>query len=260
MSQYLQGMSAAELLQKVEAGEISVEHLPDILSFVPLPEAGVAKLSEARSFQVDSGALRVTDPCYEMDVWCAGTLPNVKNGRWMAFTLSLHCIDELNHSLKWRNQRIQELIERLRGVAEGEKHLPQLVQRWVLNDFLRSDAGFLEPDDGRVHYLHIHHADHPVTECDDTWISSDIHVGVDSGQACFADLGWYEGEAAWKTHYKAVCELTQANAVTLQNRMAACLSGYGDGGYPLSFKTDDSGQVIAARITFIGHNTEEDPE
>jgi hypothetical protein len=36
------------------------------------------------AFAVSSGALRVTDPCYDMETWCAGTLENVKNGIWQA--------------------------------------------------------------------------------------------------------------------------------------------------------------------------------
>lgn len=36
------------------------------------------------TFEVTSGALRVTDPCYDMDTWCAGTIANVKNGTWAA--------------------------------------------------------------------------------------------------------------------------------------------------------------------------------
>jgi len=39
-----------------------------------------------QAFQVTSGALRVTDPCYEMDVWCAETIEDVRNGTWLATT------------------------------------------------------------------------------------------------------------------------------------------------------------------------------
>jgi hypothetical protein len=35
-------------------------------------------------FKVTSGALRVTDPCYSKDTWCAGTVKNVLNGTWEA--------------------------------------------------------------------------------------------------------------------------------------------------------------------------------
>lgn len=36
------------------------------------------------SFEVKSGKLRISDPCYDLDTWCAGTLDNVLNGKWNA--------------------------------------------------------------------------------------------------------------------------------------------------------------------------------
>lgn len=34
------------------------------------------------AFEVKSGVMRVTDPCYQRDTWCCGTVP-AKNGRWI---------------------------------------------------------------------------------------------------------------------------------------------------------------------------------
>jgi hypothetical protein len=36
------------------------------------------------SFEVTSGALMASDPCYTSDVWCAGKIDNVKNGKWLS--------------------------------------------------------------------------------------------------------------------------------------------------------------------------------
>jgi hypothetical protein len=41
--------------------------------------SGVVDLGE---FEVTSGKVRVTDPCYENDTWCSGEIENVKNGTW----------------------------------------------------------------------------------------------------------------------------------------------------------------------------------
>lgn len=41
-------------------------------------------VSPTNTFVVTSGELRVTDPCYDPDTWCAGTLTNVRNGIWQA--------------------------------------------------------------------------------------------------------------------------------------------------------------------------------
>lgn len=36
------------------------------------------------SFEVVSGICRISDPCYDVDTWCAGEVSNVKIGRWDA--------------------------------------------------------------------------------------------------------------------------------------------------------------------------------
>lgn len=36
------------------------------------------------TFEITSGKMKVTDPCYDMDTWCAKELNNVKNGVWHA--------------------------------------------------------------------------------------------------------------------------------------------------------------------------------
>ncbi len=41
-------------------------------------------VSPSNTFVVSSGALRVTDPCYDMGTWCAGQLDNVMDGIWEA--------------------------------------------------------------------------------------------------------------------------------------------------------------------------------
>jgi len=35
-------------------------------------------------FEVVSGKVRVTDPCYDEETWCAGTVDKVRNGIWAA--------------------------------------------------------------------------------------------------------------------------------------------------------------------------------
>ncbi len=39
-----------------------------------------------KPFQITSGAVRATDPCYSMDTWCAGSLANVLNGNWLGWS------------------------------------------------------------------------------------------------------------------------------------------------------------------------------
>jgi hypothetical protein len=48
---------------------------------------GLAYLNDLGTFSVNSETLRVTDPCYNKNTWCAGDLKKVKNGEWKANTL-----------------------------------------------------------------------------------------------------------------------------------------------------------------------------
>lgn len=48
------------------------------------------KINNIGSFQIKSGKVRISDPCYD-DTVCAGTLKNVKNGTWNAY---IHVFDE----------------------------------------------------------------------------------------------------------------------------------------------------------------------
>jgi hypothetical protein len=35
--------------------------------------------------EIESGEVRVTDPCYDLETWCAGTVKNVAKGKWYAY-------------------------------------------------------------------------------------------------------------------------------------------------------------------------------
>ena len=36
------------------------------------------------TFEVKSGKMVLSDPCYELGTWCQGVIDNVKNGTWIA--------------------------------------------------------------------------------------------------------------------------------------------------------------------------------
>lgn len=64
-------------------------------------------MEKVGEFDVESGALVVTDPCYDLGTWCAGKITGVLNGRWHAsidhlpddpyYTSSIHIVHE-SHS------------------------------------------------------------------------------------------------------------------------------------------------------------------
>lgn len=70
-------------------------------------------------FHVVSNALRVTDPCYDMQFGTAGTLTNVKNGNWLA-TVDLFDDDGYNY-VKYLHIYHQDLPHdaNVRNLAKG---------------------------------------------------------------------------------------------------------------------------------------------
>ena len=40
------------------------------------------KYTPVGSFKMEGDVMRVSDPCYKKDVWCAGTIHNCKIGDW----------------------------------------------------------------------------------------------------------------------------------------------------------------------------------
>lgn len=246
--------------------------------------------SAAHEFTVTSGALRVTDPCYDMDAWCAGTLENVKNGVWLAevgyhkdpFDAELSAKrlacdrDELQRDM----DRFAKLLAD-EGVPEAEiaVNLPLAFERQKAR--LEEREAEMKNHPGRIAHIRICHAEHaldglPTLDLASYFVAG-LHVGVDSGQAGFFDLARYAAQSATELKdargrfdqqtahgefYRQVCALTcetKESFGTLEWG-AVSSSGYGDGGYLCHVRRDAAGEVIAAVIVFVddGEDEEED--
>lgn len=70
---------------------------------------------EIGDFNVESGKLVVSDPCYTPGTWCAGVLSNVKNGLW-------HAAIRLNDEGSW-GDRVAELYVSLDKTNNDAWHL-----------------------------------------------------------------------------------------------------------------------------------------
>lgn len=210
------------------------------------------------AFMCTSGELRVTDPCYSSDVWCAGTLKNVKEGMWVASTR------EQVDWLDWQGTArfgLQEI-----GMYEGASFSVIEMKRTNLATAMRNMRG-------RVYYLYVVHVDH-VTESRfaadnifDTLFKNgstvDFDVGVDSGQAGFFDANDYpEDGGEDEAFYETCCRQTLDHNAGIVERFgrnmgAVSSTGWGDGSYDCHYVTDDQGQVIAAGILYIVDPEEE---
>lgn len=303
-------------------------------------------------FVIASGAMRVTDPCYDMDTWCAGTLENVKNGTWLGTSYNQYdtwawswMMNEMPLlGLKYDDTKPSEPKEvfakvsaLLTGLTEEEREskLPELqavlvdfgfsdrvanliitlwddevpeaqresgVTMWLKGDVSFND-GTTRPEyterleamknghvGSRCYWMNAVHEDYkddPRFQPDvlmDTLLNaefSEIHVGVDSGQAGVFDLQQFAdiragGEATFEAFYDKACiasypesrrnphrdETTvqdpNAGPVQLDGAETAmgfnASSGYGDGSYRLRLVRDDAGQVIFINIMFISND------
>lgn len=228
-------------------------------------------LSEIQTFTVDSGVLRVTDPCYSPDTWCAGKLEGVKIGRWLAMVAYQKDEFDMTNMQEWREKCVKSIAD---WKAKGEEEYAFLIKSE--QDILENIERNIEAYNGRVSRIHVAHESYAleleIDELSDAYEKSGIDVGVDSGQAGFFDAenygslfinngGKHEECEVFEAFYKDICDKTlskdQFGAVEFG---VASSSGYGDGGYDCYFKRDEAGEVIAATIIFIGKEAMEDDE
>lgn len=234
-------------------------------------------VSAVETFNVTSNALRVTDPCYDMQTWCAGTLDKVRNGTWDA------------HVGYHKDSLDAEMGERyLQGEKERIDKFATLHEKDGLGGFVKHEYDRLEEmrkefdaRPGRVAFIHIvaqgfeKEFNHEET-LNFNWERSDIDVGVDSGQAGFFDVFHYASAVSdkedgsrsdqakaskFEAFYDAVCNLTiDDKSFGVVEFGCVSSSGYGDGGYTCYLRRNSLGEAIEALIAFIEEDEEENED
>lgn len=123
----------------------------------------------------------------------------------------------------------------------------------------------------RVRKLQIRHVDAPADIfATAAFAETDIDVGVDSGQAGFFDATRYPTDPAELEYepgrfYGECCELTldhnrPGGGVIPRGFGVVTSSGFGDGSYSCRITRDPHGQVIAAYISFIDEEEDEETD
>lgn len=179
------------------------------------------ELSPIAKFNVTSGAVRLTDPCYANDVWCKLVVPNVRNGIWQGFVA-------------------QELGEPGWGPAGHKRNMAVVA--------LHESLGVIEPNDAGWEFFEANDPKNKSSE-----------VGVDSGQAgIFDDEPYAKGPGIKEGEYddpssfygqacSATCE--GINAGVIQRMGIVSASGYGDGGYD-AYVFERDGKVLGVMVDF----------
>jgi hypothetical protein len=169
-----------------------------------------------KEFEIVSGKVRITDPCYSTDTWCSTEVEKVKKGKWNAFVVKsdegdwgMRCaVLEVWHSDYKKDDVINdnmEFIDADIGVDSGQAGV--------------FDSKFYKNEK----------------------VAKNFYAGVTTTPFDADDL-WYSlscdqtlGEESWGViPYGAVSS-----------------SGYGDGSYR-AYKTEIGGEIVAIKIIFIG--------
>lgn len=230
----------------------------------------ITSRSAPQIFRVNSGALRVTDPCYDLEVRCSGQIDNVANGQWLAHVGYYKDEIDMTSCQKW--------LGKLQAQYDKSDVITKAFMQRELDRLKNECEGYI----GRVAYIHVCH-ESVAAEADNPDLfsyepSNDFEVGVDSGQAGIFDLAEYakalsdkeadsqnreERGSQFSQFYQQVCYLTSKEAsFGVLPFGAVSSSGYGDGGYRCYVLKDAAGtpeeKIVAALILFIGDQTDED--
>lgn len=175
------------------------------------------------TFEVVSGQVMVSDPCYELNTWCQTKLDNVAIGTWTSFITKY---DDGEWGI-----RVSNLVAYLGDTEPTE-------EEWKL-----VEGAHIGVDSGQAGIF-----DATVYRNNDS--APDTSFLSHSRQE-------EEGEK-WYSH---MCDLTLGTGdqagVTTGGVVSS--SGYGDGGYSLySIIKDD--KIVALKIVFIGDEDEEEEE
>lgn len=173
------------------------------------------ELTPLGSFEVTCGKIRVSDPCYKMDVWCSGSIES-RNGIWDASAIILSDAETDG----W-GERVALL-----AIRHQECSIP--FTTISINNGLFWDAASFDVgvDSGIAGF-------YDQTEYESKHTESGI------------DEGWL-----WDTVCKAVDKNININAGVIQRGVVSS-SGYGDGGYDCFYHIGEEGVADFIYIPFI---------
>lgn len=189
----------------------------------------------SQKFEVTSGKLVLTDPCYKIPTWCQGVVDNVKKGTWVTdvektdgsdgWGVRCGALYAVNEEALNKNPN---LIDKVRGFGSNDLHL------------LDFDGGV---DSGQFGYF-----DHEHYRNDES--------AKDLPKEYFGE-GW--DEEAGDVWYRACAVITLADVSwgVLPHGVVSS-SGYGDGSYPTYGIKDENGEYVAFITIFIGMEEEDE--
>ena len=185
-----------------------------------------------KEFEIVSGTIVASDPCYKIPTWCQGIIENVRKGTWLAKV-------DVSDEGAW-GMRIASLT-----VVNKDALNPQLESKIVdmySTEPLNFDGGV---DSGQFGFFD-----------KDFYQNDDVAKGLD--KADFGDDYDTQDGDKW---YRACAKLTLADESwgVLPNG-AVSSSGYGDGSYDVFGIKDENGEYVALSVLYLVEDEEDEED
>lgn len=181
---------------------------------------------KAMKFYVKSGALRLSDPCYDNDTWCIVKVPDVRNGDWIGSVVR----EDEGRLWGTRNMALLAVHE---DVSPIDPH--SLAWARFMGASTENPKGEVGVDSGQAGIY------------DEA--SYAVGPGVSPGE--YGDLSTFYGRACAATDSKSGAGVVDGFGVVSS-------SGYGDGGYD-TYVYRVNHQVVGVMIDFGLLAEEDDP-
>lgn len=176
------------------------------------------------SFEVVSNQVRVSDPCYNLDTWCAGTINKVKRGTWVARVIK-------SDEGSWGN-RCAILVAH---------HKDHPVSFDSINFAIENIK--VGVDSGQAGIFDIQHFR-------DDNVAKDVEKYMEEDEQICTDEPWYS----------LCCDRTlDGDGAGVIPFGCVSSSGFGDGSYDC-FTIETNNEITAIKIEFINENEEEEIE
>ena len=170
-----------------------------------------------------SDKVRVSDPCYDNDVWCKTMLTGVLPGEYEVTV-------ERTDDASWGNR-----ISQLQVVHKDYKH----------KNLVWDEHSEIGVDSGQAGVF-----------CESSYRNDEVAKTINNGNGIRFDNS--EDGDKW---YEKMCRFTlSGEGWGAYETGVVTSSGYGDGGYPLEIVREDNGYIVGMRITYIFPEDEEEEE
>lgn len=181
-----------------------------------------------KQFEIKSGKIVASDPCYTLGTWCQGVIDNVRNGTWFAHV-------DTSDEGRW-GKRIAALVI---YHADNQQNNPNILSQFRLMPKLPLIAlvesgqfGFFDHDGYR----------------NDDMITPEIPL-----------WNYSENSQPGRKFYAACCNLTiEGESWGILPFGAVSSSGFGDGDYTVLGEKNSHGEYIALAVIYIRTQDDDD--